>query len=197
MNGILLAGGLSVRMGKDKRDLPWNDQTLLTRALSNMQTFCQKVWVVVHDKEKFKSLNTSKGVAVTQDIFPQRSALCGIFTGLIHSETQWNFAQPCDMPFVSPDLMRRLAALASDDLDWILPSYRSRLQPLCALYSKECIPVMEDALRKGKCKIIDLRTKLRTRVVPYKEISHYDREGKSFMNVNTPKDYERAHAQRH
>jgi molybdenum cofactor guanylyltransferase len=179
----LLAGGESSRMGRDKRFLPIEGLPMLIYVIRRIKTFCKSVVVVVEDRSRFRHLESAEGVEVIQDLYPGTKALGGIVTALTHSKTEWNFVQACDMPFVTESLLLRIQA-SKADCDWVLPRAEGRLQTLCSLYSRRCLPAMEDAVRKGNLRITDLIPQLKTRIVPLEGI------GRSFQNINTPEEYQ-------
>jgi molybdopterin-guanine dinucleotide biosynthesis protein A len=81
-----------------------------------------------------------------------------------------------------------------DDSDVVLACWQDQPQPTHAVYSRNCLPVVEDLIRKGDLKIQRLMTTpaLRVRVITEDEILRIDPAGQSFLNVNTPSDLDRA-----
>src|ERR1700676_4721134 len=197
--GFVLAGGKSSRMGtgtgtgKDKVFLEFDGQTLLDRALSVMSTVCDRV-TIVGDPAKFtKSGSTtygsSKYESVVADIFPGCGPLAGIHAALVHSSAELNLMLAVDMPFVSRELLALLFAAAEEsDAIVIVPRSVRGLQPLCAVYRRDFLPVAEQALRAGKYKIDATFSGVSVRVIKEGELAAAGFAERSFFNVNTPQD---------
>ena len=95
ITGILLAGGKSRRMGKDKRTLLLDGETLFNRALDVLVEIFSEV-IVVLGQEEF-SVNNDH-VRVVNDLIPNRAAAGGLYTGLFYATQQRVFVVACDMP---------------------------------------------------------------------------------------------------
>jgi molybdopterin-guanine dinucleotide biosynthesis protein A len=185
--GFVLAGGKSSRMGagpgKDKVFLEFGGQTLLDRALSVMGTVCDRV-TIVGDPAKF-----TKYESVVPDIFPGCGPLAGIHAALLHSSAELNLMLAVDMPFVSRELLALLFAAAEEsDAVIIVPRSVRGLQPLCAVYRRDFLPVAEQALRAGKYKIDATFSDVSVRVIKEGELAAAGFAERSFFNVNTPQD---------
>lgn len=189
VTGILLAGGRSRRMGKDKRFLSVGEHTLLERSLAVLQGVFQSVSIVVGDD----STMIEAAIPVWRDLIPNRGSLGGIYTGLKLSRTPYIFAVACDMPFISPIVIRYLVSL-KDNVDVVIPRSELCPQPTHALYSNRCLPVIEKMVQSGRLSIKDIvdEASLRVRWVKQTEMSALDPEGRSFFNVNTPEELEAA-----
>ncbi len=193
MNGLLLAGGQSLRMGQDKRFLPFAGVPMLLYVAKKMKKFCRAVSVIVEDKEKFAWLEKEAGVRVLQDIFPSTKALGAIYTGLVHSRSTWNFVQACDTPFVPERAMRFLRSFARG-CDWVIPQYAGRLHPLCSWISRRALPAVQEALQAKDLRVLNLMEKIPTRVITEVELRKCRAPEQMFWNINTPTDYALAFA---
>jgi len=185
--GFVLAGGKSSRMGagpgKDKAFLEFGGQTLLDRALAVMGTVCDRV-AIVGDPAKF-----TKYESIVADIFPGCGPLAGIHAALLHSSVELNLMLAVDMPFVSRELLALLFAAAEEsDAIVIVPRSGKGLQPLCAVYRRDFLPVAEQALRAGKYKIDAVFSSVSVRVIEEGELAAAGFSERSFFNVNTPQD---------
>lgn len=189
VTGILLAGGRSRRMGKDKRLLFVGDHTLLERSLAVLQDVFQSVSIVIGDD----STKIEARVPVWRDLIPNRGSLGGIYTGLKLARTPHIFVVACDMPFIRPIVIQYLVSL-KNDVDVVIPCSEFGPQPTHALYSGRCLPVIEKMVQSGRLSIKDIvnEASLRVRWVQQAEMSNLDPEGRSFFNVNTPEELEAA-----
>ena len=185
--GFVLAGGKSSRMGggsgNDKAFLEFDGQTLLDRALALMGTVCERV-AIVGDPAKF-----TKYESIVADIFPGCGPLAGIHAALLHSSVELNLMLAVDMPFVSRELLALLFAAAEEsDAIVTVPRSSTGLQPLCAVYLRDFLPVAEQALRAGKYKIDAVFSSVSVRVIEEGELAAAGFSERSFFNVNTPQD---------
>jgi molybdopterin-guanine dinucleotide biosynthesis protein A len=193
--GFVLAGGKSSRMGvgADKAFLEFGGQTLLDRALAVMGTVCDRV-AIVGEPAKFANYESSKcgsskDESVVADIFPGCGPLAGIHAALLHSSVELNLMLAVDMPFVSRELLALLFAAAEEsDAIVIVPRSVRGLQPLCAVYRRDFLPVAEQALRAGKYKIDAVFSSVSVRVIEEGELAAAGFSERSFFNVNTPQD---------
>ena len=185
ITAVLLAGGRSRRMGKDKRFLPVGGRTLFDRSCAVLQQVFNSVCVVIAQD----SPDLQVAVPVVRDVISNCGSLGGLYTGLRQAKTTHIFLAACDMPFLSPHLIQYLATL-KDGADVVICRWKERLQPTHALYSQHCCDVIEGMLRDGQLQIQSLLANptLRVRVVEECEIERIDPEGRSFLNVNTPSD---------
>jgi len=184
--GIILAGGKNLRMGQNKALLEVHGQRMIDRTKNLFLEIFDEVLLVTNSPLDYLDLN----LRVVTDLYREKGALGGIFTGLFHSSHSHAFVAACDMPFLNKNLIRHLVAL-SPGYDIVIPKTDDGFQPLHAIYSQKCLPFMEDLLRQGNLKIIDFFPRVRKRDVPAEEIFPFDPELISFLNINTPEDLAR------
>jgi molybdopterin-guanine dinucleotide biosynthesis protein A len=188
VTGVLLAGGRSRRMGRDKRSIPVGDTSLLEHILSRMRLICPQVIVVANDPEYFASMD----VKVVTDIYPG-SSLGGLYTGLYHSPAEVVFASACDLPFFNLDLARVLLD-SVHTRDASLIETADGYEPLFACYRKTCLPWMRTHLEQGNYRIQDLILKLEAhlnvRKIDIENLRHIADIDSAFVNVNRPGDLE-------
>ena len=183
---VILAGGLNKRMnGRNKAFLKIGGRSILDRLLESLQSIFFEILIVTRQPELYAGYS----VRVVEDIHPDRSSLTGIHAGLVRAKAEYGFMVPCDTPFLQSALVRLMLAELEPGLDVVVPFYGGHYQPLCAIYSKKCIPVIEDQLNGGDYKIIHLFDRMNTRIVPAEKIAAVDPDLFSFLNVNTPAAY--------
>ena len=191
-SAIVLAGGLSRRLGQDKRRLRlWGDDgpTLLDRTVSIVGRLCPDVVVVLNDPADWPDLPAR----LVPDVYPDGGALGGIYSGLAAAAHDYALAVACDMPLLNPDLIRAMLARPRD-YDVLAPrslnagAARNKLdiEPLHAIYAKTCLGPMRDTLESGRRQIAAFFPQVRVSLVEPDEIRRYDPAGRSFLNVNTP-----------
>jgi molybdopterin-guanine dinucleotide biosynthesis protein A len=190
-SGIILAGGQSRRLGRDKALESVGGQPLIRRVIDRVSQLTEEVVVVVAEQAQAEALPLDGRHRVALDRYPGGGALGGIFTGLAAAQHQWGIAVACDMPFLNLDLLRRMLCLRQG-ADAIVPVVRGYPEPTHAIYSKACLPFMEQRLVAGEFKIILFYDKVRVVYLPEEEVVSLDPDYLSFFNVNTPDNLERA-----
>lgn len=189
VTGVLLAGGKSRRMGQDKRVLAVGDETLLVRSLAVLRSIFQRVLIVIAQD----SPPIETDAIVLPDLIPGCGSLGGLYTGLKEAHTEWVFAAACDMPFLDPATIRHFVALKEEG-DVVMAKLKHGLQPMHALYHRNCLPIMERLIGAKELKIHALagHPALRVRLVLSGELRLLDPDANSFYNVNTPDELEAA-----
>ncbi len=185
-SGIILAGGKNLRMGQNKAFLEVQGERIIDRIKRVFVDLFEEVLLVTNSPLDYLDLNQR----IVTDIYREKGALGGIFTGLFHASFSHAFVAACDMPFLNPALIAHLAGL-SPGYDIVIPRTDDGLQPLHAVYSRKCLPFMEDLLREGNLKILDFFHRVKKREVPAAEILPFDPHLASFLNLNTPEDLTR------
>lgn len=188
MNAIILAGGQNKRIGLKKAFLEIGGKKIIERMAEALKPIFTDVIIIAKDVNEFASL---RGVTVRGDAFEGHSSLIGIYSGLLHSKSKYNFFFACDMPFLNSNLIDYMIGLC-DGHDVVIPKFQGKYEALHVVYSKACLKPFEKKLKKGLPKIIDAFNGLKVREVTDEEIKRLDPKGLSFFNVNTPEDYEKA-----
>ncbi len=184
--GIILAGGKNLRMGQNKAFLEVQGERIIDRTRKIFGELFAEVLLVTNSPGDYLDLN----LRIITDLYREKGSLGGVFTGLFHSSFSHAFVAACDMPFLNRDLMSHLVSL-SPGYDIVIPRTADGLQPLHAVYSRRCLPFMEDLLRQGNLKIIDFFHRVKKREVSTEEILPFDPQMTSFLNLNTPEDVKR------
>ena len=191
LTGIVLAGGLSRRLGRDKAIEAIGSEPLISRVIGRLSELTSETVVVVNNETRGEELPLPKDAKTVIDIYADSGSLGGIFTGLTAATNEWGFVAACDMPFLNAGLMRQMIALRPN-YDAVVPVPDGYPEPTHALYSKACLPHIERRLKAGKLKIAGFFDDVRVRYVSADEIDRFDSEHLSFFNVNTPEDLSRA-----
>jgi molybdopterin-guanine dinucleotide biosynthesis protein A len=184
---VILAGGKSSRMGRPKALLLFDGEPLIVhivRALTRM--FAETVVVAAPGQE----LPHLRATLVRDDV-PHQGPVGGIYYGLRAAKGHFCFVTSCDVAFLNLPLIAYLISQVSD-CEVVVPYWQERFQPLHAVYRKGVLPLLEAQLDRGELRPIFLYEKVRTRKIDEDEIRRFDPEGLSFLNMNSPEDYEEA-----
>jgi molybdopterin-guanine dinucleotide biosynthesis protein A len=189
VTGVLLAGGKSLRMGQDKRYLIVGKQTLLERGLGVLRSMFHEILVVIAQDSPPLKIDAR----VVRDLVPDCGSLGGIYTGLTQATTPYIFTVACDMPFLNQAVIAQFTD-RRDTADIVMARLAARLHPMHALYSKKCLPAMEQMIAAQQLKIQGLlsHSSLRVQYITEADLLSIDPSWRSFHNVNTPADLEAA-----
>jgi len=197
--GFILAGGASSRMGVDKGLLDFGGVPLILRTAQLIEPLVTEV-TVVGSPHRYSSL----GLRVIPDNFHETRGrgvtaklncgpLAGISTALAETSSPWNLILACDLPYLSAgwiDWMLTRATRSHGDA--VVPQTERGLEPLAAIYRRECAPTIADALASGMRKVTDIIQKLRLDVVHPGKWTSIDPGRLVLKNMNAPGDYEEA-----
>ena len=192
LTGIVLAGGASQRMGRDKAFLALGGQTLIEVVIERMAQVCQEVLVVSSDIRPYVSL----GVPVVEDRFRGVGVLGGLHAGLVAAAHELVLAVGCDMPFLDRDLLRAFARWVEGfDAAVLRHEDGEQVEPLHGAYRRTCLPAMEAAIRAGRRRIVSFFPQVRVRYVTPEDVIPFDPDLRSFHNINTPEEWEALRAE--
>jgi len=183
MTGILLAGGRSSRMGRDKATLQFGGEPLAARVLRELRVACDPVFVASGDGERLAWLEAPQ----VADAIPAAGPLGGIVAGVEAGTTELVAVVAVDMPYANAALLRLLASLAAGE-EAIVPVTERGLEPLHALYAKAAAATLRDALRRGERSMHGVLRELRVREVGPPEWTRADPSGRFAINLNQPSD---------
>ena len=126
-----------------------------------------------------------------RDQVAYQGPVSGIYHGLKAATKEVCFVTSCDAPFLNLALISHLLSQISD-CDVVVPFWQERFQPLHAVYRRSVAPLLHEQLERGELRPIFLYDKVRTRKIHEDEIRRFDPEGLSFLNMNSPEDYDAA-----
>ena len=190
--GVILAGGESRRMGRNKALMRLEDETLIARTLKRLRIVTDEIILISNSA----NLYTDLSVQVYEDLVPDSGALGGVYTGLSYAAKNAVLCVACDMPLLQPKLMSYLVSvLGEHDIvvpyTWEMNESNPKLQTLCAVYSRGCVQTIRQMLDEGELRLYALCDRVTVRMVPPDEWQDFDPEGLSFVNINTREDFEK------
>ena len=184
VNAIILAGGKNTRMqGEDKAFLEIEGKPIIAGVINKLKPLVSELIVVTNSPEKYAHFK----VSLASDEFPDKGPLVGIYSGLKASRSKYNFVVACDMPFINPCLIKFMLD-ERDDYDILIPRVSEKFHTLFGVYSKICIPVMEEMLKKDELRLRSIFPKLNARFLSRQELEKIDPGLLSLVNINTPEE---------
>jgi len=186
IQGFILVGGASSRMGTDKSRLKLGEKTFVERIYEALNPLVSSTTLISSNR---KTANWR--MPVITDVFEGWGALGGLHSALSACDSTWALVVACDLPLVTRDLFVRLASFRESN-DAVAPVQRDGyLQPLCTLYRTEpCRRCAEQLIASGERRPRSLLSAVKTRWVAFNEIEDLDGSEAFFANINTPADFD-------
>ena len=180
---ILLAGGQSLRMGRDKAWLPAGKGTILSQLVGRLSPVVDETVVAGYHRR-----DAMLPVRWVPDAVTQAGPLAGILAGLKAIQGPYGWVVGCDLPDVEPELGELLYQEALD-YEAVIPRPGREPEGVCGLYSASLVDAIEELLRSGQRSVISLLQRSRVRYLSAEELVQADPDLRSFRNLNTPEDY--------
>lgn len=176
-----------MRLGRDKVFETVGDRNLLDLVIDRVIPLSRETIVVTASNNTPIKYENYSGLKAVTDIHPGKGPLGGVYTGLMTSSSLCNLVVASDMPFLNPALLRYMMDISAY-FDVVVPRIGDLMEPLHAIYTKNCLEPMEHLLKQDKLSIHRLFPMVRTRYVEVDEIETFDPEHLSFFNINTRSD---------
>lgn len=180
--GVVLAGGKSSRMGRDKALLVHNGRPLIAHAADLLRPLVDDL-LIIGDPLKYGHA----GARTVADERPGSGPLGGIVTALGSAWYERSIVLACDMPNITPAFLEYLMRLADTDHDAVVAQCDGRLEPLAAVYHRRCRRAFLELLERGELRMSDAIERVRTcyvQICPGED--GWPEE--LFRNINTPAD---------
>jgi molybdopterin-guanine dinucleotide biosynthesis protein A len=190
VTGVVQAGGRSTRMGGNpKALLDLGGQRIIERVVHAVAAVLDDIVIVTNTPDLYAFV----GLPMVGDVYPDAGSLGGIYSGLDAARGEAAFTVACDMPFLSPEVIRLVVERASE-ADVVIPRVGGQLETLHAVYGKRCLAAIETRVRAGQYKITGFFGDVRVREIAEAEIAERGDVARIFMNVNTPEELAYARA---
>jgi molybdopterin-guanine dinucleotide biosynthesis protein A len=190
MTSIILAGGKSSRLGRNKALQVIDGRSLIQWMVDSLSIFSTEIIIVTALGEAIPCYSTIE-IKTVADIYPEKGPLVGIYSGLISSSSSRAVAVGCDTPFLSVSLLEHMTQICSM-YDVVVPRIEDKLEPLCAVYSKNCSNPIQRLLEQDELRIDKLFGMVDVKYVEEDEVNRFDPEHLSFFNINNQADLDRA-----
>jgi molybdopterin-guanine dinucleotide biosynthesis protein A len=176
---IVLAGGQSSRMGRDKSLLFADNLPMIEKIVRQLTGHFREIVIGANDIEKYRFLN----LPVVPDLEKGKGPLMGIYSTLLQSKHEINFVVACDIPDLNMDYVKELIRQAKCH-EIVMPTWGDgKFEPLFAVYNKSILDKVKRLLENGQRKISLLFDSTDVQYLPMPNA------GKWFKNLNTLEDY--------
>jgi molybdopterin-guanine dinucleotide biosynthesis protein A len=187
--GVILAGGKNSRLpGKRKAFQKVGNSMILENISAMFASLFKEIIIVVNEPGEFADLDMS----IVTDIIPSKCALAGLHAGLFYASFPYAYVTACDTPFVNQLVVEHIVGQIEPGYDVIVPRTDDGLEALSAVYSKDCIPLIEDNLEKNIFMIKKFFRKKKVKEIPVEQLKKIDPQMQFIFNVNTPEDLKKA-----
>lgn len=202
--GIILAGGQSRRMGRDKALLNIGGKTVIERVKAAVQPCVSQLCLASAPDQRYEFLH----LPLAPDEFPGQGPLSGLYAGMNAMDAQWYVLSACDLPFASTSLLEYLLDQAYDYDFWrediplakvIVPTYDQRMHPLYGVYHHSLRASLAESLQQGQRKVMDWVDQHNLLEVPLEGVlkrqppqENNDLTEWCLHNMNDPEAYEQA-----
>jgi molybdopterin-guanine dinucleotide biosynthesis protein A len=190
MTSIVLAGGKSSRLGRSKALQVIAEKSLIQWVIDRLASLSTEIIIATAHGETIPCSSAAR-IRTVADIYPEKGPLGGIHSGLTASSSPCAIVVSCDIPFVSVGLLEYMTVMCPA-FDIVLPRIGDKIEPLCAVYSRNCLVPIQNLLEENERQIRKLFDMVRVRYVEEDEINRFDPEHLSFFNINSQDDLEEA-----
>lgn len=184
LTGIVLSGGKSSRMGKEKGLIDFQGKPLISYAIDALKPLVQNIIIGANNQlDEYKKL----GYPIVEDEIKNIGPLGGVFSTLRSSHTKYNIILSCDMPFVNTALLEYINK-HKKGFDVVVAAHNTdKIEPLCGVYAKSIIPVIENTVEDGNYKLRDIFKNVRFEALDINpSLPFYS--NRLFYNINKPAD---------
>ena len=185
-----MAGGQSSRMGTDKSFVLFDGRPMIETVIAAVDGLGDETLLITNKPDEYKQF----GLPMVGDLYPDHGPLGGIFTAVHVASNPHTLVVACDMPWLNRALLEQMITLRQT-ADVVVPRWEKFPEPLHAIYSKACLESIEANLKEKRLKITGFFGQVAVRFVERAEIEQFDRNGRSFANINSPEDLEEAGGQ--
>ena len=190
MTSIILAGGKSSRLGQSKALQVIEGKSLIQWVVDRLAVLSTEIIIATAHGERIPC-SSPTGIKMVADVYPGKGPLVGIYSGLVASSGSRAIVVGCDMPFLSVSLLDYMAQISST-FDVVVPRIGKKVEPLCAVYSKSCLVLIQELLEQNELRISELFSMVKVKYVEEDEINSFDPKHLSFFNINSQADLDRA-----
>lgn len=183
ITGIVLAGGMSRRMGTDKSLMLLHGKPIISHVIEAIKPLCSKI-VISSNKQAYDFT----GCEVWPDLYPVQAPMVGVYSCLKRSTTDLNIVVSCDVPFVKASLFLHLLSNMGNS-DIIVPMHHDYMEPLCAIYKNKVVSELQQYIDRQNYRLFEFIEQASHRCL---EINPSDFSPRIFMNINTLEEFDQA-----
>jgi molybdopterin-guanine dinucleotide biosynthesis protein A len=181
VTGVILAGGKSLRYGRNKALVDIDGIPVIERVINVMGSLFRHLILITNTTDEYSYLK----LPMQEDLIKGLGPLGGIFTALMTIRNEAGFFVACDMPYLNLELIHHMVEVRYD-FDAVVPRTHGGTEALHALYDKRCLPPIKRLIDSSQYQILRFFPKVSVRYVDENEIRRFDPQLESFFNINKP-----------
>lgn len=181
VTGVILAGGKSLRYGRNKAMVKIDGIPLIERVINVMGSLFRHLILITNTPDEYAYLK----LPMHEDLIKGLGPIGGIFTALMTIKNQAGFFVACDMPYLNQELIHYMVEVRYD-FDAVVPRIHEGTEALHALYGKRCLPPIKRLIDSSQYQIFRFFPNISVRYIDENEISRFDPQLESFFNINKP-----------
>jgi molybdopterin-guanine dinucleotide biosynthesis protein A len=190
MTSVILAGGKSSRLGRSKLLETIDGKSLIQWIVDRLASFSTEIIITTAHGEAIPCSSTVT-IKTVADIYPEKGPLGGIQSGLTASPGPQAIVVSCDTPFLSASLLKYMTQFCPR-FDIVVPRIRNQVEPLCAVYAKNCLVPIQELLERDDRQIRKLFSMVKVKYVEEGQINRFDPDHLSFFNINSQAELDNA-----
>ena len=190
---IILCGGKSSRMGRDKASLPFGDELMLQRVVRLLSEVVDSSAIVVVSAEGQILPPLPPQIRIACDENPGRGPLEGLAAGLnaMSDDVEAVYATSCDVPLMATEFVRAMFNnLGNHEI--AVPVEGQFHHPLAAVYRPRVLTTVQQLLNANRLRPRFLFDEVDTIEVDVESLREFDPTLSTLMNLNHPEDYQKA-----
>ena len=187
LSAMILTGGKSSRMGRNKALLPLGNTNTITKIVTLAKTFTHDVTLITNDPASYNFL----ALPCHMDIYKEKGPLGGLYTAFTFMKNERGIIFPCDLPFLQEEYIYPLI-LESKAYDVVIYQVRDQIHPLFGCYHKKVLPLIKKHLEKNDLRMQNLLQDLNVKVLDAENFDFKVCPQIGFINMNTKEQYEKA-----
>ena len=180
---VILTGGRSRRMGRDKATVPWEGGPACM-TLAARYACLGPVAFSVAEKGRFPCGDYPE----LPDAFPDAGPLNGLYSAFTQTEEETVFLTATDLLMGDPELAQELLRRCGEHQGCAIRRTGGKMEPLFAIYKRSCLPAVEEALNSGRKAMMRVYDSCNILAVDEKELDRWDLD-RTLFNMNTPEDW--------
>ncbi|MGQ4646132.1 molybdenum cofactor guanylyltransferase [Lyngbya aestuarii] len=152
LSAIILAGGQSSRMGRDKALIAFQGITLLGRVAQVALNCTEEVYVVTPWPERYQDILPDACHLIEEVSLPGQGPLIGFAQGLAYMKTDWVLLLACDLPQLQVEVLQTWVTRLEETTEEyiaLLPRQTKGWEPLCGFYRRRCLPILNEFINQG------------------------------------------------
>jgi|GEM_PF-725669 len=177
--GVVLAGGNSSRMGKDKAWLLYQGKPFIQHAIDALSPHCSQLFISSND-----SSYSILGLEQIPDMIPGYGPAGALLSCLSAVRPDSLMVLPCDLPLITHSVMMHFL-LESKECDAVVAKVNGLLIPVCGVYHKSALAFLSTEVAEGRLKMKGILKGLKVQFVDFDLLGLENR----FFNVNNDEDY--------